>query len=478
MLSDLFLYLCIKEIQFITLNQNISNMSSITTIKTLRTIDITLIHSRFITLFIGIIMMACANTCVAQETELFKLVKNVTELQDGDIVIVVNNIVRDNGHCSALGTTISDDKSKICGCKIEVNEEIAYATPDVDRIKLEKSSTDNWLLYSMEQQKYICNGNKKTVDNKIVLLNQEDDSFKHISKTEISIDKNNNAIIQYPYKKVSNKEIYPKCILAFNYIVDDLDPNFIGYFTCYDIRSIDESDRMVQLYKKIPSTPLTLNDENDNSGLLTANNRLQTAVKLSRKLLANQWNTFCVPFDIDVIDGKINGIEASVMEYDHTTGNTMKFKEATKIEAGKAYLVKPSADITNPQFDNVTIKNDDPTVSGDANGYSFVGIYNPKTFSGSDQKRVLILASEAKFMKVKNGLRMKGMRAYFTIPAGTKAEAVRLMINNRPTALTEITTTPSTSEKIFYIDGTYAGSDIKNVKKGIVIKGGKKYLMK
>lgn len=452
-------------------------MSSITTIKTLRTIDIKLIPNHFFALCIGIIMMACANTCIAQETEQFKLVKNVAELQEGDIVIVVNNIVRDNGFCSALGTTLSTNKSKICGCKIEVNGEIAYATPDVDRIKLEKSGTDNWLLFSMTQQKYICNGNKKTVTNTLTFLNKDDDSFKHISKTEISIDKNNIAIIQYPYKKI-NKDIYPEATLAFNYIEGDTDPNFVGYFTCYDIDKIDVSKRLVQLYKKVSSTPLTLNDETDNSELLTSNNRQQTAVKLSRKLLANQWNTFCMPFDIDVTDGKINGIKASVMEYDHTTGNTMEFKETTQIEAGKAYLIKPSADITDPQFDNVTIKNDDSTVSGDADGYSFVGIYNPKTFSGNDQERVLILASEAKFMKVNNGQRMKGMRAYFTIPAGTKAEAVRLMINNRPTALTEITTTPSTSEKIFYIDGTYAGSDIKNVKKGIVIKDGKKYLMK
>ena len=452
-------------------------MSSITTIKTLRTIDIKLIPNHFFALCISVIMLTCANTCIAQETEQFKLVKNVAELQEGDIVIVVNNIVRDNGFCSALGTTLSTNKSKICGCKIEVNGEIAYATPDVDRIKLEKSGTDNWLLFSMTQQKYICNGNKKTVTNTLTFLNKDDDSFKHISKTEISIDKNNIAIIQYPYKKI-NKDIYPEATLAFNYIEGDTDPNFVGYFTCYDIDKIDVSKRLVQLYKKVSSTPLTLNDENDNSKLLTSNSGQQTAVKLSRKLLANQWNTFCVPFDIDVTDGKINGIEASVMEYDHTTGNTMEFKEATKIEAGKAYLVKPSADITNPQFDNVTINNVDPAVSGDANGYSFVGIYNPKTFSDSDQERVLILASEAKFMKVKNEQRMKGMRAYFTIPAGTKAEAVRLMINNRPTALTEITTTPSTSEKIFYIDGTYAGSDIKNVKKGIVIKDGKKYLMK
>lgn len=457
-------------------------MSSITTIKTLRTVDIKLIPNRFFALCIGIIMMVCANTCIAQETELFKLVKNVPELQEGDTVIVVNNIVRDNGHCSALGTTLSDDKSKICGCKIEVKGEIAYATPEVDRIKLEKSGTDEWLLYSMTQQKYICNGNKggkKIYINKLILLNKDDDSFKYMAKLGITIDNNNNniAIIKYPYINI-DKNKYQECAISFNYNPDNKDPNFIGYFGGYDTSYSDTPSygRAVQLYKKY--TPLTLNDEKDNSELLKSNKGQQTAVKLSRKLLANQWNTFCVPFDIDVTGGKINDIEASVMEYDHTTGNTMEFKEATKIVAGKAYLIKPSADITDPQFDNVTIKNEDPTVSGDADGYSFVGIYNPKTFSGSDQKRVLILASEAKFMKVKNGHRMKGMRAYFTIPAGTKAEAVRLMINNRPTALTEITTTPSALEKIFYIDGTYAGSDIKNVKKGIVIKGGKKYLMK
>lgn len=459
-----------------------SSMSSITTIKTLRTVDIKLIPNRFFALCIGIIMMACANTCIAQETEQFKLVKNVAELREGDIVIVVNNIVRDNGHCSALGTTLSDDKSKICGCKIEVKGEIAYATPNVDRIKLEKSGTDNWLLYSMEQQKYICNGNKGGKDiwvNKLILLNKDDDSFKYMAKVGITIDnKNNNiAIIKYPYINI-DKNKYQKCAISFHYNPDNKDPNYIGYFGGYETSYSDTPSygRTVQLYKKY--TPLTLNDETDNSKLLTSNSGQQTTVKLSRKLLANQWNTFCVPFDIDIADGKINGIKASVMEYDHTTGNTMEFKEATKIVAGKAYLIKPSADITDPQFDNVTIKNEDPTVSGDADGYSFIGIYNPKTFSGNDQERVLILASEAKFMRVNNGKRMKGMRAYFTIPAGTKAEAVRLMINNRPTALTEITTTPSTSDKSFYIDGTYAGSDIKNVKKGIVIKGGKKYLMK
>lgn len=444
-------------------------MSSITTIKTLRTVDIKLIPNRFFALCISIIMLACANTCIAQEKEQFKLVKNVTELQEGDIVIVVNNT---NEHCSALSTKW--DYRKIDGYKIDINGETITAPSNVDRIQLQKNAQGNWLLFSTTYKKYLCNDNKsKASGNFIALRDKEDDYFKYTAPVEISITKY--AKIEF-LKSTDNK--VAKRILAFSYAYDSINPNSVGYYNCYDTDKATTDDRMVQLYKKVSSTPLTLNDETDNSGLLTSNNGLQTSVNLSRKLLANQWNTFCVPFDIDIADCKINGIEASVMEYDHTTGNTMEFKEATQIVAGKAYLIKPSADITDPQFDNVTIKNDDPTISGDADGYSFVGIYNPKTFSGNDQERVLILASEAKFMKVNNGQRMKGMRAYFTIPAGTKAEAVRLMINNRPTALTEITTTPSTSEKIFYIDGTYAGSDIKNVKKGIVIKDGKKYLMK
>lgn len=444
-------------------------MSSITNIKTLRTVDIKLIPNRFFALCISIIMLACANTCIAQEKEQFKLVKNVTELQEGDIVIVVNNT---NEHCSALSTKW--DYRKIDGYKIDINGETITAPSNVDRIQLQKNAQGNWLLFSTTHKKYLCNDNKsKASGNFIALRDKEHDYFKYTAPVEISITKY--AKIDF-LKSTDNK--VAKRILAFSYAYDSINPNSVGYYNCYDTDKATTDDRMVQLYKKVSSTPLTLNDEKDNSKLLTSNNGQQTAVKLSRKLLANQWNTFCVPFDIDIADCKINGIKASVMEYDHTTGNTMEFKEATQIIAGKAYLIKPSADITDPQFDNVTIKNDDPTVSGDADGYSFVGIYNPKTFSGNDQERVLILASEAKFMKVNNEQRMKGMRAYFTIPAGTKAEAVRLMINNRPTALTEITTTPSTSEKIFYIDGTYAGSDIKNVKKGIVIKEGKKYLMK
>lgn len=413
--------------------------------------------------------MTCGNTCIAQETEQFKLVKNVTELQEGDIVIVVNNT---NEHCSALSTIW--DSNKIDGYKIDIYGETITAPTGVDRIQLQKDTKDNWLLFSTTYKKYLCNDNKaNSYNNKIALRDKNDYLFKTTAQVTISIKEY--ARIEF-LNSTDNRNA--KRILAFSYAYNTNKPNIVGTYNSYDTQKATTVDRLVQLYKKVSSTSLILNDEKDNSGLLTSNNGQQTAVILSRTLLADTWNTFCVPFDIDVKDGKINGIEVNVMEYDRTTDHTINFKNATKIEAGKAYLIKPKKDIKDPVFSDVTIKNVPPRVSGDKDGYSFVGIYSPITFNDSNKDRILILSKEGKFLSVKNGDRMKGMRAYFTIPPKTKAEAVRLMINNKPTAITEIYTTLSSPEKIFYTDGTYAGTDIKKVKKGIVIKGGKKILVK
>ena len=434
----------------------------------------------FFTFCMAIIMIACGNTCRAQEKERFILVKSMSEIKDGDTVIIANDYLRNNGLYPALGTTFKDDK--ILGCKIDINGEIAIASSEADRIRLEKYN-NYWLLFSITKQKYICNNSEKSnITNsssykKLTYRPNTDDYFAATAKTNISIlpiDNNIYAEIIFPSSTKYNTKFVERALISSGKIYAN-DPDYMGYFGCYEKSTAE--NRRIQLYKKL-SCLCTLNDTVNNSKLLEANDNKSTPVILSRTLLADTWNTFCVPFDIDVKGGKINGIEVNVMEYDRTTDHTINFKNATKIEAGRAYLIKPKKDIKDPVFSDVIIKNVTPIVSGDKDGYSFVGIYSPITFNDSNKDRILILSKEGKFLSVKNGGRMKGMRAYFTIPPKTKAEAVRLMINNKPTAITEIYTTLSSPEKIFYTDGTYAGTDIKKVKKGIVIKGGKKILVK
>lgn len=431
----------------------------------------------FFTFCMAIIMIACGNNCRAQEKELFKLVKSMSEIKDGDTVIIANDMMRNNEGYPAMGSGLIDNSSNknyIRACKIDIDGEIATVLPDVDRIRLDKNISGQktfWRLYSLKNQKYICNDSERDVYEKITYRETGNNLLSKTANSTIEIRTTTNknyTIITYPQTTA-----YEKRFLVYSNLYD----NFTGNFCLLKNSVYDVEGRRIQLYKKL-SNLCTLNDTQDNSKLLEANNTKSTPVILSRTLLADTWNTFCVPFDIDLKDGKINGTVVSVMEYDCTTDHTIKFKEATNIEAGKAYLINPKKEIKDPVFSDVTIKNVPPRVSGDKDGYSFVGIYSPITFNDSNKDRILILSKEGKFLSVKNGGRMKGMRAYFTIPPKTKAEAVRLMINNKPTAITEITTTLSSPEKIFYTDGTYAGTDIKNVKKGIVIKGGKKILVK
>ena len=398
----------------------------------------------------------------------------MSEIKDGDTVIIANDMMRANEGYPAMGSGLNKS-SQIKVCKIDIDGEIATVSSDVDRIKLEKVESGKntyWRLFSIKNQKYICNDSNRKDYEKIKYRDKNDDDFKTSANATIEIHTTTNNI----YTKIIylRNATFQKRILIYSNADDD----FIGGFVCSLHDDMYNTDgKRIQLYKRLSSL-CTLNDTVNNNKLLEANDNKSIPVILSRTLLADTWNTFCVPFDIDLKDGKINGIEVNVMEYDRTTDHTINFKNATKIEAGKAYLIKPKKDIKDPVFSNVTIKNVPPIVSGDKDGYSFVGIYSPITFNDSNKDRILILSKEGKFLSVKNGGRMKGMRAYFTIPPKTKAEALRLMINNKPTAITEISTTLSSLEKIFYTDGTYAGTDIKKVKKGIVIKGGKKILVK
>ena len=398
----------------------------------------------------------------------------MSEIKDGDTVIIANDMMRANEGYPAMGSGLNKS-SQIKVCKIDIDGEIATVSSDVDRIKLEKVESGKntyWRLFSIKNQIYICNDSNRKDYEKIKYRDKNDDDFKTSANATIEIHTTTNNI----YTKIIylRNATFQKRILIYSNADDD----FIGGFVCSLHDDMYNTDgKRIQLYKRLSSL-CTLNDTVNNNKLLEANDNKSIPVILSRTLLADTWNTFCVPFDIDLKDGKINGIEVNVMEYDRTTDHTINFKNATKIETGKAYLIKPKKDIKDPVFSNVTIKNVPPIVSGDKDGYSFVGIYSPITFNDSNKDRILILSKEGKFLSVKNGGKMKGMRAYFTIPPKTKAEALRLMINNKPTAITEISTTLSSPEKIFYTDGTYAGTDIKKVKKGIVIKGGKKILVK
>ena len=178
----------------------------------------------FFTFCMAIIMIACGNTCRAQEKERFILVKSMSEIMDGDTVIIANDMMRANQGYPAMGSGLNKN-NQINVCKIDIDGEIATVSSYVDRIKLEQVESGKntfWRLFSIKNQKYICNDSNRNTYENIKYRDKNDDDFKTSAKATIEIHTTTNNIytkIIYPRNATFQKRIL---------IYSNKDDDFIG----------------------------------------------------------------------------------------------------------------------------------------------------------------------------------------------------------------------------------------------------------
>lgn len=226
-----------------------------------------------------------------------------------------------------------------------------------------------------------------------------------------------------------------------------------------------------------PIYNITLEESEDNSKIISAHKGQTVNALPIRTLVADKWNTFCIPFNINVADGKLCGIEAEIREYDHMEGDVMMFKEAKEIVAGRPYLIRPNKDIKLGQFDNVRLTGPELEKSGDESFY-MIGTYSNRTFSEEESSKYLFLNANAEFRHPKPGTTMKGMRAYFYCSPDVQASQMRVGFSENSTDIKDIeqNNIQANSQRIYTINGTYVGTDKSTLPKGIYIIGGKKYI--
>ena len=224
---------------------------------------------------------------------------------------------------------------------------------------------------------------------------------------------------------------------------------------------------------------LTFDEDADNQTVIAGNLGKVATVSLKRTLVADKWNTFCVPFDLDDTSAFFEGIE--IKEYDvqkGVEGNTMYFKKVNAIVAGQPCLVKPKTDIVNPVFENVRIKTDAPQSVGSAD-YKFVGVFSPLTFDDGMSRKSLFLSSDGSLIYPDSGTTMRGMRAYFSFPGEMQSNIAKIVIDSDETAISDVVTDDNTSDSgIFNLNGAYVGKDESKLGKGIYIKNRKKVVVK
>ena len=206
------------------------------------------------------------------------------------------------------------------------------------------------------------------------------------------------------------------------------------------------------------------------------------SVTLKRNLVKDDWNTFCVPFDITEEEAKEafgDDVKISAFNGTTTTGTTVNFNTETSIEAGKPYLIKPS--IESPadgyKFTMKTISNPETTIAGTEGNVQMRGIYSPTdiTTLTTDGTFAAGLGDENAILKANSGAQMRGFRAFFLVPTGLEGQSLKANIGGIITAIDAIHGATQADAPVYNLNGQRMNGKLKA---GIYVKNGKKFIVK
>lgn len=231
------------------------------------------------------------------------------------------------------------------------------------------------------------------------------------------------------------------------------------------------------------TTAITLN-ENSESNTIEAQTGVN--VTLKRSMVANEWNTICLPFDVTMDKAKAAfGDNVKIVELDTKAAvdaNVLSFKASTGIVAATPYLIKPSAVADEYTFENVDITNKAADYSMTANvDVAFKGIYNMVDITKDvvefgDTYYAAFLGEGNKIYKAGTGM-TKGFRAYFAIPKSASASALRVVIDGTATSIKNIDSeVVESNAPVYNLQGQRV--DGNNLTPGIYVKAGKKFVVK
>ena len=230
----------------------------------------------------------------------------------------------------------------------------------------------------------------------------------------------------------------------------------------------------IKIYVDYPVIDLA---EESANNLKTLDN---TYVKLNRTLVADKWNTLCVPFAISEEEIKANFGEGTLVEkFEAVNGNTVNFADATSIEAGVPYLIKPTVAGTTYTFNGKEVSADAPKTEGNAD-VTFQGIYSPTDITNKGTVKAAGVTEGGKVLFVNPGSQTKAFRCFFTISdnASITPAMLKISIKGVETAINSIVMDNSnaTDNAVYNLQGQRVNGN--SLTKGIYIKNGKKFAVK
>ena len=310
-------------------------------------------------------------------------------------------------------------------------------------------------------------GKKQTADGLLKLVATSNTNTNHLALADRVSEPNIAPTEIDPHSGISNliggwvKGSSIRCIE--DYIIDDTNAYDRALV---DVSGIVTASNTITPMRIMDNRPLTFVIDEGMEFFSPAEDLRHVTVRLKRTLKANQWNTFCIPMDLPCLEG------LELRKFSDVNGNVMHFENRYDIEAGMPYLAKPIEDFVDPVLNDVTLSSQSARNVGD-NDFEFKATYSPMDLETDKTELFLTSSGKLAYPSSEGTATIKGLRAYFKVPAGADA---RLNIDGIDTSLELVNDVQCSSFNIQYYD--LQGRKVSNPAKGIYISNHKKVVIK
>lgn len=246
-----------------------------------------------------------------------------------------------------------------------------------------------------------------------------------------------------------------------------------GVMTKY--KDIVELDRDNYIAKFWDIAELVLDEKADNN---TIEAKRHATVYMDRTFNANAWNTLVLPFDMTAEQVTATfGADTKLANYMGTTMNedgtyTLNFRTTDVITANTPVFVYGAKNVDTQTIEDVNVVEGEPVATPANAAFAFQGSYGKMQVNADDW----FISGDNNFYRAKGTESMKATRALFrATTAEAAAKGLTISIDGEATAIQGIVTDKADSDAPAY---NLAGQRVADNYRGIIIKGGKKYLNK
>lgn len=217
----------------------------------------------------------------------------------------------------------------------------------------------------------------------------------------------------------------------------------------------------------------------DESDTYTPSTFTDKSVKIKRSLKANQLNTICLPFALTSEQISTTfGEGTEVYRLTSSTDNTMNFTSKETIEEGYPYLIMPQNDVNELIFDQVSSEGKSADLDVTDGDFALCGTFGPATLKTDGTELFLATGGILKKPAQGSNSKIKGFRAYFSVPANTNDAKISLSGFETSIDNISIDGMKLKNNQVYNLNGQLVGNSLNGLAKGIYLMNGKKYVVK